>query len=582
MGEEDGHTFNLALAEVQKQQEKSFEQLEAFTKQHHDWEMAVKALLQLLNGSHELAQLATAEGLSPDRSEAVGRPTRPSFSVAGPMVQKLRSRSGSNNQLGGPTPTSGNGSKDSTGGPAGAAGSTWYRRMASRDDSASPTEEIVSVHSATSMARSKANGILGKRSSSHGKILEEILAQPAAERKEERVERKPMQLLTRIVESNNFEFATGMIILANLVIIGAEAEMTVQNMDTSWARFAELSFLVVYTIELLIRFAVGSWSLFCNSWFLLDFFLVCVGLLALVIIPALEREGQDLIDSVLIVRGLRLLRLARVLRMVHRFKVVWRLISGLLTAWDTMVSTTGLIVIWLYIFGCVALEFITLDRDLLANPQTAEIVTYSFGTLPRATLTLLQFVTMDAIANVYYPLVLHKPALIIFFLPLLMFLSIGLMNLVTAVLVEHALEHASQEAELARSTQKQQIKSTLPDLLEVFQGLDTDGSGTLTRQELADVPVSALPPNVLENVSVDSMEELFEMLDVDGGGTLTQDEFLEGLLSLLLLDVPIWAIQLQKQLVQLHKTVTPINEMSMHMTEDLVYLKSFHEHKVAL
>ena len=163
-----------------------------------------------------------------------------------------------------------------------------------------------------------------------------------------------------------------------------------------------------------------------------------------------------------------------------------------------------------------------------------------------------------------------------------MFLSIGLMNLVTAVLVEHALEHASQEAELARSTQKQQIKSTLPDLLEVFQGLDTDGSGTLTRQELADVPVSVLPPNVLENVSVDSMEELFEMLDVDGGGTLTQDEFLEGLLSLLLLDVPIWAIQLQKQLVQLHKTVTPINEMSMHMTEDLVYLKSFHEHKVAL
>lgn len=127
------------------------------------------------------------------------------------MVQKLRSRSGSNNQLGGPTPTSGNGSKESTGaGPAGAAGSTWYRRMASRDDSASPTEEIMSVHSATSMARSKtSNGILGKRSSSHGKILEEILAQPAAERKEERVERKPMQLLTRIVESNNFEFATG-------------------------------------------------------------------------------------------------------------------------------------------------------------------------------------------------------------------------------------------------------------------------------------------------------------------------------------------------------------------------------------
>eukprot|EP00435_Cladocopium_sp_Y103_P034701 s80_g9.t1 len=269
-----------------------------------------------------------------------------------------------------------------------------------------------------------------------------------------------------------------------------------------------------------------------------------------------EEENQMTEFNRMMVRGLRLLRLARVLRMVHRFKVVWRLVSGLLSAWDTMVSTTGLIMIWLYIFGCVALEFITTDAELLADSATASIVKENFGSLPKATLTLLQFVTMDAIANVYYPLVMAKPVLIIYFLPLLMFLSIGLMNLVTAVLVEHALQHASQEAEHARLNQKQRIKETLPDLLQVFQGLDADGSGALTRQELADVPISVLPPNVLENVSVDSMEDLFEMLDVDGGGTLTQDEFLEGLLSLLLLDVPMWAIQLQKQMLQLYKLVT--------------------------
>ena len=34
-----------------------------------------------------------------------------------------------------------------------------------------------------------------------------------------------------------------------------------------------------------------------------------------------------------------------------------------------------------------------------------------------------QFVTMDAIANVYYPLVMAKPLLIIYFLPLLMCLA---------------------------------------------------------------------------------------------------------------------------------------------------------------
>lgn len=235
-----------------------------------------------------------------------------------------------------------------------------------------------------------------------------------------------------------------------------------------------------------MRFAVGRWPLFRSGWFLLDFFLVCLGLLALVVIPTIETGAQEGFEQVLIVRGLRLLRLARVLRMVHRFKVVWRLVSGLLSAWDTMVSTTGLIMIWLYIFGCVALEFITTDAELLADPATTSIVKENFGSLPKATLTLLQFVTMDAIANVYYPLVMAKPVLIIYFLPLLMFLSIGLMNLVTAVLVihtlkrprrhflptvEHALEHASQEAEHARLNQKQRIKDTLPDLLKVFSRL---------------------------------------------------------------------------------------------------------------
>jgi len=218
-----------------------------------------------------------------------------------------------------------------------------------------------------------------------------------------------------------------------------------------------------------------------------------------------------------------------------------------------MVSTSGLIFLWLYIFACVAVEIITTDPDLLANPVTAQIVERQFGSLPRSTLTLLQFVTLDAIGSVYYPLVMEKPILFFYFLPLLMFLSIALMNLVTAVLVEHALEHASQEAEQARVRKKQEIKATLPDLLEVFCDLDLDESGSLTRDEVAHVPLDVLPPKVLENVSVDSMEDLFEMLDVDGGGSLSQAEFLEGLLSLLLLDVPIWAIQLQKLLMPVRK-----------------------------
>ena len=138
------------------------------------------------------------------------------------------------------------------------------------------------------------------------------------------------------------------------------------------------------------------------------------------------------------------------------------------------------------------------------------------------------------------------------------------------VLVEHALSHASQEAEQARVKQKEEVKSTLPMLLDIFGGLDKDQNGSLTRQEVAGVPLSVLPPRVLENISVSSFEDLFEMLDVDGGGTLTQYEFLEGLLSLLLNDVPLWALKLQRVMV-------PIRKHTMQLASIHVAIKELKE-----
>jgi hypothetical protein len=83
--------------------------------------------------------------------------------------------------------------------------------------------------------------------------------------------------------------------------------------------------------------------------------------------------------------------------MVGHFKVIWRLVYGILTAGHTMLSVTCLVALWLFIFGCVAVEIITKDVDLRSNPETQSIVQHAFGTLPRSILTLLQFVTMDSI-----------------------------------------------------------------------------------------------------------------------------------------------------------------------------------------
>ena len=151
-------------------------------------------------------------------------------------------------------------------------------------------------------------------------------------------------------------------------------------------------------------------------------------------------------------------------------------------------------------------------------------------------------------------------------------------------------------------------------MLDFFHQLDSNESGCITKDEIAQVPLSMLPPKLLETLSVDSMTDLFELLDVDGGGTLTQSEFVEGrmgwsclnwggcdfntnancnqksmqrvsdlvfhcllpsgLLNLVLLDVPITTVQSLKLL-------RSIRTISGQIGEDMKQLKQLHSNAVA-
>lgn len=154
-----------------------------------------------------------------------------------------------------------------------------------------------------------------------------------------------------------------------------------------------------------------------------------------------------------------MLACSRRCRMLSHFKIVWRLVYGLLNAGQTIFSTTALIAVFLFIFSCVAMEVIAKDPDLRENPNTRQLVQDHFFGINKAFITLLQFVTLDNVAEVYYPLIFAKPWLCVYFFPILIFISIGLMNLVTAALVENAMQAAAIEAEEERMKLKAKVRS---------------------------------------------------------------------------------------------------------------------------
>eukprot|EP00931_Biecheleriopsis_adriatica_P048524 TRINITY_DN28032_c0_g1_i1.p2 TRINITY_DN28032_c0_g1~~TRINITY_DN28032_c0_g1_i1.p2 ORF type:complete len:561 (-),score=123.78 TRINITY_DN28032_c0_g1_i1:106-1788(-) len=352
-------------------------------------------------------------------------------------------------------------------------------------------------------------------------------------------------MVASLMSHEYFDYLIGAIIALNAVCIGIETQVSIdRDADLSTLELLEIAFLVIYTLEIWLRIAAFGKANLWDAWFRFDFTLVAMGYIGWVIEESIPNPDiVNMMDSIMLVRTFRLLRLIRALRMVKICKQMWRLVYGLTTSLNTMASTLGLCGLFLYMFGCVGVELITKDAWLNSCEDTKDIVAYNFGSLGLTILTLLQFVTMDSIAAYYYPLVVHKPLLIWYFVAVLLVVSISLMNLVTAVLVEGALANAAKDKEEEAKMLRAEMGHIVPKIMEIFGELDTDDSGLVTKAEIQKLDIRSLPAAIVDKVAADNMYELFDVLDADGTGELTKDEFVRGLLSIGLLHVPIGEIQ---------------------------------------
>lgn len=350
----------------------------------------------------------------------------------------------------------------------------------------------------------------------------------------------------KLINTYFFECAISLVIVANSALIGVESQLATHGESVEWADLAEIGFMGTYILELIVRAIALRWSALRDGWFLFDFGLVMIAILEQVLsVTVAGSAGQQ----IMILRLLRLFRLVRTFRMIKQIRSIWRLVYGLMNSSETMISAFALLGLVLYVFGVLALQVISADPGLQSDPETQILIEHRFSSLGMTMMTLTQFVTVDSIASVYLPLIRQNPWLMFYFIPLILVVSISLMNLVTASLVEAALEHARQEKEEERKLANVAAKNMLPDIVKLFDQLDTDRSGFLVIQEMKDFETEGLvPPELLDKASVESMSELFQQLDVDESGRVNREEFIEGLLDIFLREVPVFAIQATKML----------------------------------
>eukprot|EP00930_Biecheleria_cincta_P042693 TRINITY_DN29382_c0_g1_i1.p1 TRINITY_DN29382_c0_g1~~TRINITY_DN29382_c0_g1_i1.p1 ORF type:complete len:591 (-),score=105.69 TRINITY_DN29382_c0_g1_i1:159-1931(-) len=365
-----------------------------------------------------------------------------------------------------------------------------------------------------------------------------------------------------------FDYTICFVIAVNSICIAVETQWSIDHeIDALWPQSLDMGFMCVYVIEIAVRLIALGRKNFEDGWFWFDIALVIAGLLSNLVMPIMlallgDDVDAEMFQKVLVIRSFRLLRLVRAVRLTKTFRTAWRLVHGLVTSGNTMVSTLGILAISLFIFSCLGVEIITKDPELAMHEDTALIIAENFNSLFTTFLTFLQFMSMDSCASIYAPLVKRRWYLLIYFVALILLVSVTLMNLVTAVLVEGAFENAQQDKEMNKHLKKEKIKVAIPKLERLFAEMDTDNDGMLTLEEVDHVPVDVIPQEFFENSTVSCMQEVFKILDVDGHGegTVSKEEFIGGLLQIILTDVPVETVHMLQMLKALEHSLQDMRQ----------------------
>eukprot|EP00811_Abedinium_folium_P005102 NODE_1469_length_2465_cov_10.558597.p1 GENE.NODE_1469_length_2465_cov_10.558597~~NODE_1469_length_2465_cov_10.558597.p1 ORF type:complete len:698 (+),score=183.72 NODE_1469_length_2465_cov_10.558597:39-2096(+) len=344
-----------------------------------------------------------------------------------------------------------------------------------------------------------------------------------------------------VAASALFEIVMGVVILVNAVLLGIDSELDMRNASPPWLDSLEHVFLVIYIIEISIKLLDrGIQECMQKGWFIFDLVLVALGVsytwvvkpITVHAIGASESDGE-IFQRVIALRLLRLLRMIRALRMLPFLKASWRMVSGLLDSWSTMLSMLLLLVLVLYLFACFGLEIITKDDAVQQTLQEHDLVGH-FDSLFMIMLTLTQFVTLDSCASIYFPIIRKHPALAFYFFPVVVIVSISLMNLVTAVLVEGNVAMASNDRRELRLQLFHKIKHLDPEFREFFRRVDANGSGAIQLVEMEHLASASIPEELMDKITPELLLELLEILDADGSGDISEAEFVDGLLNLCL------------------------------------------------
>eukprot|EP00931_Biecheleriopsis_adriatica_P019449 TRINITY_DN13246_c0_g3_i1.p1 TRINITY_DN13246_c0_g3~~TRINITY_DN13246_c0_g3_i1.p1 ORF type:complete len:620 (+),score=118.22 TRINITY_DN13246_c0_g3_i1:33-1862(+) len=352
----------------------------------------------------------------------------------------------------------------------------------------------------------------------------------------------------RISISWQFEAIFAGLIFSNAIYIGVQVEFEA-SADPDGATFFWISLVysLLFLIELGIRiFAQGKQFFSVDmGWKILDVVIVLMSILEVIVeVLAATGDGESAgstgpTSSLRILRMVRITRLIRVLRIVRIVKFIRALrtlVYSIMCTLKSLMWSVLLLIMIMYCFGIILTDAVVGHLQALP-PQFADesrigiILQLRFGSLHRSMITLFQCISGGLNWNEeVYALAEVSWAYSYLFLSYVTFCCFAVLNVMTGVFCNSAIQSAAKDQELAVQAIWQDRERYNSILMEIFGQIDCDQSGSITISEFEkhfnDKEVRAL----FASLELDASDAwtLFRALDTDGDNEVVAEEFLEG------------------------------------------------------
>jgi len=305
--------------------------------------------------------------------------------------------------------------------------------------------------------------------------------------------------------------------------------------------------------ELVLRLCVYRSNFWSDTIRVLDFVIVLMDVLSEILSIFSNSDG---FAPVSILRILRLMRLARAVKIVRMFPELHDLILCVNSATKITMWGCGFIAITILIWSILATQLIypislQLQCGTCGNP---------WKSVWQSSITITQLMLAnDSWGQLCTPIIQHSPWTLFFFVAMLLSSHLLILNLILAVIVQHAQVTYARVTEEKDQKERMLHATAHAKLLQSMETLDTDQSGTISRAELLSnvEKHSALSSQIdLLGIELCELSAVFDLVDIRGEGEVTYRDFVTNLYRLRDYDPLNSTIAIMTKLQRLHEAVS--------------------------